>query len=193
MPPYCNHLINQKVISDIDVYKVLNGLDISKATGPDNIRNKLLKEASIPITEPISHFLIFSLSLGTFPDAWKLANVIPILKKGDTMLCTKYCPKTSFFPSTIRSWNSLNSQCHEAHINSQFSTLINNMYDCKKRLFLHCVSRSSQVVFTQLRVGFCNLNYDLYIKNCVEAGHCEYGHIREDSKHYHLQCSNYTF
>ncbi len=31
-----------------------------------------------------------------------------------------------------------------------------------------------------------------FIKNCVEAGNCECGHIREDSKHYLLQCSNYT-
>ncbi len=86
--PYCNHLINQKVISAIDVYEVLNGLDISKATGPDNIINKLLKEASVTIAEPLSHLLHFSLSLGTFPDPWKLANVIPIFKKGYTMLCT---------------------------------------------------------------------------------------------------------
>ncbi len=64
------------------------------------------------------------------------------------------------------------------------------MYDCRKRLFLHC--RSAQLKFTQLRVGFCNLNYNLYIKNCVEAGNCEFRHIREDSKHYLLQCSNYT-
>ncbi len=61
------------------------------------------------------------------------------------------------------------------------------------RNILNCVSRSAQVAFTQLRVGFCNLNYDLYIKNCVEAGNCECGHIRGDSEHYLLQCSNYTF
>ncbi len=29
--------------------------------------------------------------------------------------------------------------------------------------------------------------------NCVEAGYCECCHIREDSKHYLLHCSNYTF
>ncbi len=34
LPSYCNHLIDQKVVSAIDVYKVLNGLDVSKATGP---------------------------------------------------------------------------------------------------------------------------------------------------------------
>ncbi len=57
------------------------------------------------------------------------------------------------------------------------------MYDCEKRLFLHGVSRSAHVAFVQLRVGFCNLNYDLYIRNCVEAENYECGHIREDSKH----------
>ncbi len=90
LPLYCNHLVDQKVVSAIDVYKVLNGLDISKSTGSDNISNTLLKEASVPIAEPLSHLFNFSLSLGTFPDAWKLANVIPMFKKGDTMLCTNY-------------------------------------------------------------------------------------------------------
>ncbi len=92
LPSYCNHLIDQKVVSAIDVYTVLNGLDISKATCPDNINNKLLKEVSVPIGEPLSDLYNFSLGLGTFSDAWNLANVIPIFKKGDTMLCTNYCP-----------------------------------------------------------------------------------------------------
>ncbi len=61
----------------------------------------------------------------------------------------------------------------------------------EKTIFTLCFW-STQVAFTQLRVGLCNLNYDLYIKNCVEAGNCECGHIREDSKHYLLPCSNYT-
>ncbi len=100
--------------------------------------------------------------------------------------CKKEITKKSFFPSTIRSCISLNPQCHEARTTTQLSTLINNMYDYKKRLFLYCVSRSTQIAFTQLRVGFCNLNYDLYIKNCVETENCECGHIREDSNHYLL-------
>ncbi len=66
------------------------------------------------------------------------------------------------------------------------------MYNCKKSLFLYCVSRSIQIAFTQSRVAFCNLDYDLYIKNCVEKENCECGHITEDSNHYLLQCPNYT-
>ncbi len=66
------------------------------------------------------------------------------------------------------------------------------MYDYLKTLFLHVVSRSAQVAFALVRVGFCNLNYELYIKKCVQADNCVCGHTREDSKHYLLQCSNYT-
>ncbi len=63
-----------------------------KPQAPDNISNKLLKEGSVPIAEPLSDIFNFSLSLGTFQDAWKLANAIPIFKKGDTILCTNYRP-----------------------------------------------------------------------------------------------------
>ncbi len=33
-------------------------------------------------------------------------------------------------------------------------------YHCDKRLFLHDVFRSAQVANAQLRVGFCDLNYE---------------------------------
>ncbi len=45
-------------------------------------------------------------------------------------------------------------------------SLINSMYDWMKRPFLHSVSRSAQVAFIQLRLGFCNLKYDLYKELC---------------------------
>ncbi len=61
LPSYCNHLIDQNFASANDVYKVLNGLDISKATGPDNISNKLLKEASVPFAELFLINLFFPL------------------------------------------------------------------------------------------------------------------------------------
>ncbi len=47
---------------------------------------------------------------------------------------------------------------------------------------LHVVSRSTKVAFAQLRDSICNLNYEIYIKNCVEAENCECGHTRQDSK-----------
>ncbi len=66
--------------------------DVSKATGPDQISNHLLKKAAVPISELLSELFNFSLNIGEFPDIWKLVNVIPIFKKGDSKYCNNYRP-----------------------------------------------------------------------------------------------------
>ena len=68
-------------INEIDVYELLKSLDTSKATGPDNISNALLKKCSLSLAKPLC--LIFNLSLktGIFPKKWKSANVTPIFNK----------------------------------------------------------------------------------------------------------------
>jgi hypothetical protein len=75
-----------------DEYKILNNLDTNKATGPDGIGNVLLREAAVPLAQPLSELLNFSMSLCKFPTAWKNAQVVPIFKKGDPSLCTNYRP-----------------------------------------------------------------------------------------------------
>jgi len=85
-------LLEPFVVMPEDVYKILNGLDVNKATGPDGISNKLLKEAAVPIAQPLSELLNFCLSFGSFPQTWKVAQVVPIFKKDDPQLCNNYRP-----------------------------------------------------------------------------------------------------
>ena len=90
--PQCLYQIDPKNVDPVDVYSVLISLDTSKATGPDGIGNRLLKEAAVPIAEPLSQLFNFSLSVGKFPEIWKTANVIPVYKKDDAMFCNNYRP-----------------------------------------------------------------------------------------------------
>ncbi len=62
----------------------------------------------------------------------------------------------------------------------------------KDYFYMVFLGAHTHIAFTKLRVSFCNLNYDLYIKKCVETENCKCSYIREDSKHYLLQCHNYT-
>ncbi len=82
--PHSQYTINQKIITPLDVYTILVELDVSKATGPDQISKHLLKKAAVPISEP--------LSIGEFPDIWKFANVIRLFNKGDSKYCNNYRP-----------------------------------------------------------------------------------------------------
>ena len=74
------------------VRKLLRNLKPHKATGPDDISPRFLKEMAEPLTPTLT--LIFSVSLnqGKTPDDWKKANVSPIFKKGDKSQPANYRP-----------------------------------------------------------------------------------------------------
>jgi hypothetical protein len=65
------------------VYKILSNLQIHKATGPDNISCRVLKETAKHIAPMLQLFFQASLDQGTLPNEWKKANVVPIFKKGE--------------------------------------------------------------------------------------------------------------
>lgn len=75
-----------------EVIKALQDIDVNKAHGPDNIPGRLLKETAPEIASPVCRLFNLSLSLGKFPDQWKLANVFPVHKSDDSTLSKNYRP-----------------------------------------------------------------------------------------------------
>jgi hypothetical protein len=67
-------------------------LDVGKATGTDGISNRMLKETSIAIAEPLSLMFNISFQMGKVPIIWKEANLCPIHKKEDKSLVSNYRP-----------------------------------------------------------------------------------------------------
>ena len=64
-------------------------MDVSKANGPDNISNRLLKETAPSISYSLARLFNISLQRGGFP---KLANVVPVHKKESTQDPLNYRP-----------------------------------------------------------------------------------------------------
>jgi hypothetical protein len=79
-------------ITEIDVFNVLKSLDCFKATGPDNISPKVLKECRGVLSRPLCKLFNLSLCTGTLPEIWRCANVVPIYKSGDRQSIKNYRP-----------------------------------------------------------------------------------------------------
>ena len=75
-----------------DVRKEFEKLNVSKATGPDGISNKIIRNIFPCIAGPICELFNYSISNGVYPTQWKRSHVIPIHKQGDKSLVKNYRP-----------------------------------------------------------------------------------------------------
>ena len=75
-----------------EVYNVLKNLDKSKASGPDNISPRLLKECASQLAPSICLLFNKSVQSGVLPDEWLKANVVPVHKGGSRDDARNYRP-----------------------------------------------------------------------------------------------------
>ena len=74
------------------VRSILKFLNANKSFGPDGISGKILKKCHFSLAYPLSILFNLSFNTGKIPDEWKLANIIPVHKKGDKSLVENYRP-----------------------------------------------------------------------------------------------------
>ena len=79
-------------ISRTGVHKILINLNPSKASGPDEISAKILKQTADRIAGILSFIFQHSINTGTVPSDWKKANVVPLFKKGSKSCPANYRP-----------------------------------------------------------------------------------------------------
>ena len=79
-------------LSPFEVEICLKSLQTGKSVGPDAINNRLLKELSSALSDPLCDLFNYSLSTGKFPENWKQANITPIHKKDDPSDPSNYRP-----------------------------------------------------------------------------------------------------
>lgn len=85
-------IMNNITISTQGVSKLLRQINPHKATGPDQICGKVLKELSEEIATIITCIFQKTLDSGKIPTDWKHANVCPVFKKGDKRNAINYRP-----------------------------------------------------------------------------------------------------
>ena len=79
-------------VSQRGVLKLLQNINPHKATGPDNIPGKILKELAVYLAPVYTILFQASLDQGSVPEDWKTAHITPIFKKGDPKKAANYRP-----------------------------------------------------------------------------------------------------
>ena len=90
--PPIRPIMPQVTITEEGVDKLLQGLNPNKASGPDQISPRLLKELHAEVTPILTHILQLSLTTGIVPDDWRHATVAPVYKKGPKYKPSNYRP-----------------------------------------------------------------------------------------------------
>ena len=79
-------------VDPVGVAKLLTKLNIHKASGPDGLTARVLKECSSKISSVLAYIFNKSLAQGAVPDDWRLANVIPVFKREEKYDAANYRP-----------------------------------------------------------------------------------------------------
>ena len=144
----------------------MQNVDISKACGFDGIGNRIIKSCCEGIHSFFTKFVNLSFALGQYPTVWKMANVVPIFKKGEPQLKINYRP-VSLLPCLskicervvfIRLYNFLSEICFLYKFQSEFrpchSTVNQLLYIVHQIYCAFEAGKEVRVVFLDISKAF---------------------------------------
>ena len=167
-------------LPDIDiniagVTNLLKEVDLYKATGPDCIPAKLLKEMAEELSPSLTLIFTASLQQGKIPQDWKKALVTPIFKKGDQTNPTNYRPM---------SLNSICSKLLEHIIHSNVMSHLNACNIISDNQYGFCKRRSAEL---QLIGTIHDFAYNLNDRKQIDAILLDFCKAFDKVPHRHLK------
>ena len=154
---------------------LLKKLNSNKACGPDAIHGKILKKCAASLSTPLSLLFSLSYNTGSIPKEWKMANIVPVHKKGSKDDIENYRPisLTSLVMKTLervikeellirimplldtRQHGFLNAKSCTTNMVSFSDSVVLSINDCK--------TFGTDVVYFDFSKAFDSVNHDLIL------------------------------
>ena len=154
----------------IEICNLLRSINPNKAQGPDGIHGQILKNCAVSLATPLSILFDISYRTGVLPSDWKIANVVPVHKKGSKNNVENYRPisLTSLimkqFEKVIRA--ELMSRCEHRINPSQHGFLPYKSCTTQMVLYTDSIARSlnenlkTDIVYFDFAKAFDSVNHD---------------------------------
>ena len=78
--------------NELAIFDALKQINPNKSRGPDNIGGLIIKNCAQSIALPLSILFNISFRTGSMPTQWKIANTVPVHRKGDKSSVQNYRP-----------------------------------------------------------------------------------------------------
>lgn len=153
----------------------LLAINPNKACGPDGIHGRVLKNCAASLAKPLSMIFQLSYNCGSLPKDWKLANVVPVHKKGSKSCVENYRPisLTSLVMKTferilkeellMRTAHLLDVRQHGFLNNRSCTTNMVDFLDGVVLSINDCNTFSTDVVYFDFSKAFDSVNHDLIL------------------------------
>jgi hypothetical protein len=170
-------------VNDIDfsvgrVRKLLKDINVNKSAGPDGINGKVLKGCRESIAYPLSCIFNISYNSGQIPSDWKLANVVPVHKKGSKTSVENYRPISltslvmKIFEKIVR--DELLAKCQHKLNDKQHGFLPHKSCTTQMVGYIDSLSSSlndnirTDVIYFDFAKAFDSVNHDIILKKLKE-------------------------
>ena len=168
-----NDEINDIEFSMRRIRKILQNINVNKAPGPDGIHGKVLKSCRESIAYPLSKLFRMSYNIGQIPDDWKLANVVPVHKKGSKSCVENYRPISltslvmKVFERIIK--DELMAKCRHKLNTNQHGFMPQKSCTTQMLIFVDSLSLSindnirTDVIYFDFAKAFDSVNHDIIL------------------------------
>ena len=158
-----------------EIKRLLSNMNSNKACGPDGIHGKILKHCAVSLANPLSMLFRLSYNSGSLPKDWRVANVVPVHKKGSKDNIENYRPisLTSLVMKTfermlkqellVRTAHLLDKRQHGFLSHKSCTTNMVNFLDSVVLSVNDLKTVSTDVVYFDFSKAFDSVNHDLIL------------------------------
>ena len=160
-----------------ELLKAINKFKTAQGSGLDRISSFFLKAGMPILAQPLSQLFNLSLSLGLFPDCWKIARVAPIFKDGPADESSNYRP-ISVLPVVSRFFEKLIYEQLYHYLDSnklifgkqsayrQLHSVLSCLLKCTNDWYLNLEGgKYTAVTFVDLKKAFDTVNHEILLQN----------------------------